>query len=87
MAKIKVVTPLVELDGDEMARVMWACIKERLILPYLDISLAYYDLSITHRDATHDQVTLDAAQAIKNTGWEPSAPPLPPMKPGLKNLT
>lgn len=68
MAKIKVVTPLVELDGDEMTRIIWAYIKEMLILPYLDIDLRYYDLSITHRDATDDQVTIDAALAIKHYG-------------------
>ena len=68
MAKIKVVNPVVELDGDEMTRVMWKFIKDKLILPYLDIDLKYYDLSITNRDATDDQVTVDAAQAIKRYG-------------------
>jgi len=68
MVKIKVHTPLVELDGDEMTRVIWAYIKDMLILPYLDIQLEYYDLSITHRDATDDQVTIDAAHAIKKYG-------------------
>ena len=68
MAKIKVATPLVELDGDEMTRVIWGFIKERLILPYLDIDLKYFDLGIEHRDATDDQVTVDAANAIKQYG-------------------
>lgn len=66
--KIKVDTPLVELDGDEMTRIIWAFIKERLILPYLDIDLKYYDLSVTSRDATDDQITKDAANAIKKYG-------------------
>ncbi len=68
MAKIKVKTPIVELDGDEMTRIIWAMIKEKLILPYLDIGLAYYDLSIQSRDETDDQITIDAANAIKEHG-------------------
>ncbi len=68
MAKIKVMNPVVELDGDEMTRIIWQFIKEQLILPYLDIELKYYDLSIQHRDATNDQVTVDAANAIKEFG-------------------
>jgi isocitrate dehydrogenase len=65
MEKIKVRNPVVELDGDEMTRIIWQFIKEKLILPYLDIDLKYYDLSIQHRDETDDRVTLDAARAIK----------------------
>ncbi|GAJ28651.1 NADP-dependent isocitrate dehydrogenase [Acidomonas methanolica] len=65
MAKITVKNPVVELDGDEMTRIIWHFIKDRLILPYLDIDLKYYDLGIEHRDATDDQVTVDAANAIK----------------------
>src|SRR5690554_4975549 len=65
MAKIKVVNPVVELDGDEMTRIIWSFIKEQLILPYLDLDIKYYDLGIEHRDATNDQVTIDAAEAIK----------------------
>jgi isocitrate dehydrogenase len=65
MEKITVRNPVVELDGDEMTRIIWQFIKEKLILPYLDIDLRYYDLSIQHRDETDDQVTLDAARAIK----------------------
>src|SRR5215831_6195922 len=65
MAKIKVANPVVELDGDEMTRIIWQSIKDQLILPYLDIELEYYDLGIEHRDATDDQVTIDAAHAIQ----------------------
>jgi isocitrate dehydrogenase len=65
MAKIKVKNPIVELDGDEMTRIIWQFIKDKLILPYLDVKLEYYDLGIEHRDATGDQVTIDAAEAIK----------------------
>ncbi len=68
MAKIKVKTPVVELDGDEMTRIIWKFIKDKLILPYLDIDLKYYDLGIEYRDATDDQVTVDAANAIKQYG-------------------
>src|SRR5690242_13603585 len=68
MAKIKVATSLVEIDGDEMTRIIWQWIRERLIQPYLDIDLKYYDLSIENRDATDDQVTVDAANAIKQYG-------------------
>ena len=68
MSKIKVVNPVVELDGDEMTRIIWQFIKDKLILPYLDIDLEYYDLSIQNRDATDDQVTIDAAHAIKRHG-------------------
>ena len=68
MAKIKVEGTVVEIDGDEMTRIIWQFIKDRLIHPYLDVNLEYYDLSITHRDATEDQVTIDAANAIKKHG-------------------
>ena len=68
MAKIQVKTPVVELDGDEMTRIIWGFIKEKLILPYLDIDLKYYDLGIEYRDQTDDQVTVDAAHAIKRYG-------------------
>jgi isocitrate dehydrogenase len=68
MAKIKVEHPVVELDGDEMTRIIWKQIREQLILPYLDVELEYYDLSIQHRDETDDQVTVDAANAIKRHG-------------------
>lgn len=65
MSKIKVANPVVELDGDEMTRIIWKFIKDKLILPYLDVDIKYYDLGIEHRDATADQVTVDAAEAIK----------------------
>ncbi len=68
MAKIKVANPVVELDGDEMTRIIWQFIKEQLILPYLDVEIKYFDLGIEHRDATDDQVTIDAANAIKQYG-------------------
>jgi isocitrate dehydrogenase len=68
MSKIKVVGKVVELDGDEMTRIIWQDIKDKLILPFLDIDLEYYDLSVTHRDATDDQVTIDAAEAINRHG-------------------
>ncbi|MEI6811650.1 MAG: NADP-dependent isocitrate dehydrogenase [Actinomycetes bacterium] len=68
MNKIKVVGTVVELDGDEMTRIIWQFIKEQLILPYLDINLEYYDLGIEHRDATNDQVTIDSAHAIQKHG-------------------
>ncbi|MCS0496042.1 NADP-dependent isocitrate dehydrogenase [Ancylobacter sp. MQZ15Z-1] len=68
MAKIKVANPVVELDGDEMTRIIWQYIKDKLIHPYLDIDLEYYDLSVQNRDATEDQVTVDAAEAIKRVG-------------------
>ncbi len=68
MSKIKVENPVVELDGDEMTRIMWAFIKEKLILPYLDVDLLYYDLGIEERDRTDDQITIDAAEKIKDVG-------------------
>ena len=68
MAKIKVKNPVVELDGDEMTRIIWQWIRERLILPYLDIDLKYYDLSVEKRDETNDQITIDSANAIKKYG-------------------
>jgi len=68
MAKIKVANPVVELDGDEMTRIIWHFIKEKLIHPYLDIDLKYYDLGVEHRDATNDRVTVEAAEAIKKYG-------------------
>ena len=68
MAKIKVKTPLVEIDGDEMTRIIWEWIRERLVKPYLDIDLDYYDLGVEHRDATDDQVTIDSAHATQKYG-------------------
>src|SRR5881227_871657 len=68
MAKIKVQNPVVELDGDEMTRIIWQFIKDQLILPYLEVDLRYFDLGIESRDATDDQITVDAANAIKEHG-------------------
>src|ERR1700734_2928026 len=68
MEKIKVANPVVELDGDEMTRIIWDLIKKKLILPYLDVDLHYYDLSVEYRDKTDDQVTIDSAEAIKKYG-------------------
>src|SRR3954470_20367281 len=68
MAKIKVQNPVVELDGDEMTRIIWQYIKDKLILPFLDVTLEYYDLGMEYRDKTDDQVTIDAANAIKKHG-------------------
>ncbi len=68
MAKIKVKNPVVEMDGDEMTRIIWQWIRERLILPYLDIDLKYYDLSVEKRDETNDQITIDSANATKLYG-------------------
>jgi isocitrate dehydrogenase len=68
MTKIRVKTPIVEMDGDEMTRIMWTMIKESLILPYLDINLRYYDLGVSHRDATDDRITVEAAEAINAFG-------------------
>ena len=68
MAKIKVKNPVVELDGDEMTRIIWQLIKDKLIHPYLDVELLYYDLGMEYRDKTNDQVTIDAAEMIKKVG-------------------
>ena len=65
MSKIKVLNPVVELDGDEMTRIIWDFIKQKLILPYIDLDIKYFDLGLKHRDFTDDQVTVDAAEAIK----------------------
>jgi len=68
MPKIKVKNPIIELDGDEMTRIIWSFIKKKLILPYLDINIKYYDLGIENRDKTSDQITIDCANAIKKIG-------------------
>ena len=68
MAKIKVSNPVVELDGDEMTRIIWQYIKDKLINPFLDVELQYFDLGMEYRDHTNDQVTIDAAEAIKKVG-------------------
>ena len=68
MSKIKVKNPVIDIDGDEMTRIIWDMIKKELILPYLDIDIKYYDLSINNRDKTNDQITIDAAKAIQKYG-------------------
>ena len=68
MAKIKVANPIVDIDGDEMTRIIWQMIKDKLVFPFLDLDLDYYDLGMENRDATDDQVTIDAAEAIKRHG-------------------
>ena len=68
MDKIKVKNPVVEMDGDEMTRVIWKFIKNKLILPYIDINIKYYDLGIENRDNTNDQITIDAAEEVKKIG-------------------
>ena len=68
MDKIKVKNPIVEMDGDEMTRVVWEFIKDKLILPYIDLNIKYYDLGVISRDETDDQITIDAAEAIKKYG-------------------
>jgi len=68
MAKIKVANPVVDLDGDEMTRIIWKLIKDKLIFPFLDLQIEYYDLGMEHRDATDDKVTVEAAEAIKKHG-------------------
>src|ERR1700743_2949834 len=78
MNKIKVANPLVELDGDEMTRIIWHTIRDKLIHPYLDIDLDYYDLSVEHRDETADKVTVDAAEGIKRHGVGVKCPTITP---------
>lgn len=74
--KIQMKTPLVEMDGDEMTRVIWQMIKDILLTPYIDLNTEYYDLGLKHRNETNDQVTFDSAQATKSTAWPSSARPL-----------
>ena len=68
MDKIKMTTPLVEMDGDEMTRILWKMIKDELLLPFIDLNTEYYDLGLEHRNATNDQVTIDSAEATKKYG-------------------
>src|ERR1700712_655852 len=86
MSKIKVEGKVVELDGDEMTRILWPFIKAQLILPYLDVDLEYYDLGIEHRDATDDQVTVDAANAIKRHGVGVKCAPITPDEAGVEEF-
>ena len=87
MAKIKVANPVVELDGDEMTRIIWDLIKKKLIHPYLDVDLHYYDLSIENRDATNDQVTIDSANAIKKHGVGVKCATITPDEARVKEFT
>ena len=86
MSKIKVANPIVEIDGDEMARIIWKFIKEKLILDYLDLDIIYYDLGIKSRDKTDDQITIDAANAIRNIMLALNAQQLLQMKKELRNF-
>src|SRR5580698_1933613 len=86
MAKIKVKNPVVEMDGDEMTRIIWQWIRERLILPYLDIDLKYYDLSIEKRDATDDQITIDSAKATQQYGVAVKCATITPDEPRVKEF-
>ena len=86
MSKIKVENPVVELDGDEMTRIIWQFIKDELILKYLDVDLKYYDLSVEYRDETDDQVTIDAAHAIQEHGVGVKCATITPMRPALRSL-
>ena len=85
MSKIVMTTPLVEMDGDEMTRIIWQMIKDELLLPYIDLKTEYYDLGLRHRDETEDQVTIDAAEVLRkpqrNTALQSSAPPSHPTWP------
>src|SRR5450631_3334753 len=86
MAKIKVKHPVVGLDGDEMTRIIWQWIRERLILPYLDIDLKYYDLSIEKRDETDDQITIDSAKATQQYGVAVKCAPITPDEARVKEF-
>ncbi len=87
MSKIKVKNPVVEIDGDEMTRIIWEWIRERLIKPYLDIDLHYYDLSVQERDRTDDQITIDSANAIRNMAWASNARRSRPTRAASRNFT
>ena len=78
MEKIQMTTPLVEMDGDEMTRILWKMIKDELLLPFIDLKTEYYDLGLEHRNETNDQVTVDSANATKKYGVAVKCIPLPP---------
>src|SRR6266498_323914 len=86
MTKIKVTNPVVELDGDEMTRIIWQYIKDKLINPFLDINLMYFDLGMEYRDKTNDQVTVDAANAIKKVGVGVKCATIPPDEARVKEF-
>jgi len=85
--KIQMKTPLVEMDGDEMTRVMWAMVKDKLLLPYIDLKTEYYDLSIEKRDETDDQITIDATEAIKRYKVGVKCATITPKRHGSRNTT
>ena len=87
MEKIKMTTPLVEMDGDEMTRVLWQLIKDELLTPFVDLNTEYYDLGLVHRNETNDQVTIDSAEATKKYGVAVKCAPLHRMQHELKNMT
>ena len=87
MEKIRMTTPLVEMDGDEMTRIIWQTIKDELLNPFVELKTEYYDLGLVHRDETNDQVTWDAGEAIKRLGVASSAQPSPPTSSALKSTT
>ena len=87
MEKIKMTTPLVEMDGDEMTRVLWKLIKEELLLPYVDLNTEYYDLGLVHRNETNDQVTVDSAEATKKYGVAVNVLQSLLMQQELRNMT
>src|SRR6516165_3237856 len=87
MVKIKVTNPVVELDGDEMTRIIWQFIKDKLIHPYLDVELLYYDLGMEYRDKTNDQVTIDAAEMIRRVGVGEKCAPITPDEARVKDFT
>lgn len=86
MEKIRMMTPLVEMDGDEMTRILWKMIKEELLLPFVDLKTEYYDLGLEKRDETNDQITIDAAEATKKYGVAVKAQPSRPMQPVWKSI-
>ena len=87
MSKVKMTTPLVEMDGDEMTRVIWQWIKELLLEPYIDLKTEYYDLGLKHRDETEDQVTVDAAEATKKYGVAVKCATITPNADRVRNIT
>ena len=86
MEKIKMITPLVEMDGDEMTRILWQMIKDQLILPFVDLKTEYYDLGLLHRNETQDQVTVDAANATRRLGVAVKCAPSPPTSSAWRNI-
>ena len=86
MDKIKMTTPIVEMDGDEMTRILWQMIKDNLILPYIDLKTEYYDLGLEYRDETNDQVTIDSANATKKYGVAVKCATITPTQPAWRSI-